>query len=238
MSRYLSVEQLDAIADRVLRAYRKLPEVRDGPMLRIVPDILLRTLLGLDMEYHHLSPDRIVLGATSYGETAIELYDEESDLYIFDGKTVLIETDLLADDQTGRRHFTIVHECCHHILKMLYPRDYAYGQSERRVMKYRDTGCRWSREEWQVDRLASMLLMPRDLVLQAMEIAGLSRRIEMLNAKWRKPEYEQFCECCEVLGVSKQALSIRMKDLGLLGESHLQNPNEILDIFREETEIV
>ena len=51
-------------------------------------------------------------------------------------------------------------------------------------------------------------------------------------------EYEAFCEMCSILGVSKQALSIRMKNLGLLGEDQLSNPFGIMDIFMEEEEIV
>lgn len=36
--------------------------------------------------------------------------------------------------------------------------------------------------------------------------------------------------------VSKQALSIRMRRLGLLGEEYLKNPNEILDIHLGDNE--
>ena len=61
MSRYLSVTQLSAIADRVLRAYKKLPEVREGPLLCVDPTLLLETLLGLSIEYHTLSQTGIIL---------------------------------------------------------------------------------------------------------------------------------------------------------------------------------
>ncbi len=238
MARYLSVAQLSAIADRVLRAYKKLPEVNEGPLLFVDPTLLLETLLGLSIEYHTLSRTGIILGMTAFTDIGVSVLDADLDLFFFNGKNVLIEADLLAEDQAGRRNYTIVHEGCHHILKMLFPKDYAEEMAARYVFRYRETQAHKSREEWQVDVLTSFLLMPKDLVIQAMDIVGLDDKIEQLNPKRRKPEYEAFCEMCSILGVSKQALSIRMKGLGLLGDDQLRNPYEIMDIFMEEDEIV
>ena len=238
MARYLSYNDLDAIAVRVFRAYSKLPEVQvAGPVLYVDPNLLLKTLLGLTIEYRHLSPDGTTLGITAYDEVGVEICDENEDLFFFDGKTVLIEKDLQADDQTGRRNFTIVHEGCHHVLKMLFPRDYSGGANARRILRYRDTRGSRTREEWQVDRLTSAILMPQELVEQAMHLVGQSGRIDMLNAVWRREEYERFCNMCYLLGVSKQALSIRMMRLGLLGEEHLRHSNEILDIVMGDDDI-
>ena len=238
MSRYLSYNDLDAIADRVFRAYKKLPEVQAaGQVLYVDPELLLKVLLGLTIEYRHLSEDGTTLGITAYEEIGVEIFDEIEDLFYFDGKTVLIEKDLLADDQMGRRNFTIVHEGCHHVLKMLFPKDYSRGPNARRVLRYRDTRGSRTQEEWQVDRLTSSILMPRELIEQAMFLVGQNGRIEMLNAVWRRKEYERFCNMCYLLGVSKQALSIRMMRLGRLGEEHLRHPNEILDIVMGDDDI-
>lgn len=231
MARYLSYNDLDAIAARVFRAYSKLPEVQEaGQLLYIDPNLLLKQLLGLTIEYRHISTDGTTLGITAYDEVGVEICDEDEDLFYFDGKTVLIEKDLQTEDQTGRRNFTIVHEGCHHILKMLFPKDYGSGANARRVLRYRDMRSERIREEWQVDRLTSSILMPQELVEQAMSLVGQNGRIDMLNSVWRRKEYERFCNMCYLLGVSKQALSIRMMRLGLLGEEHLRHPNEILDI--------
>ena len=231
MAKYLSYNDLDAIAACVFRAYSKLPEVQAaGQVLYVDPDILLKNLLGLTIEYRHLSEDGTTLGITAYDDVGVEICDEDEDLFFFDGKTVLIEKDLQTENQTGRRNFTIVHEGCHHILKMLFPKDYGCGANARRVLRYRDVRNERTREEWQVDRLTSSILMPQELVEQAMSLVGQSGRIDMLNAAWRRKEYEKFCNMCYLLGVSKQALSIRMMRLGLLGEEHLRHPNEILDI--------
>ena len=237
MARYLTYDDLDAIAGRVFRAYSRLPKVQAaGQLLYVDPALLLKSLLGLTIEFRHLSVDGTTLGITAYDEIGVEICDEE-DLFFFDGKTVLIEKDLQADDQAGRRNFTIVHEGCHHVLKMLFPNDYAGGANARRVLRYRDTRGSRTREEWQVDRLTSSILMPRELVEQAMFLTGQNGRIDMLNAVWRPKEYERFCNMCYLLGVSKQALSIRMMRLGLLGKEHLRHPNEILDVVMGDDDI-
>ena len=238
MARYLTYNDLDVIAARVFRAYSMLPEVQAaGQVLYVDPQLLLKSLLGLTIEFRHLSADGTTLGITAYDEVGVEICDENEDLFFFDGKTVLIEKDLQADDQMGRRNFTIVHEGCHHVLKMLFPKDYAGGANARRVLRYRDTRGSRTREEWQVDRLASAILMPQELIEQAMSLVGQSGRIDMLNAVWRRAEFERFCNMCYLLGVSKQALSIRMMRLGFLGEEHLRHPNEILDIVMGDDDI-
>ena len=39
------------------------------------------------------------------------------------------------------------------------------------------------------------------------------------------------------MGVSKQALAIRLKNLGLLDREYLKNPYEMLNIYMEENEL-
>ena len=223
MSRFLSYAQLDTIAGRVVRAYRKLPDVQAVRVVHSVdPQLLLTKLLGLSVAFRHISRDGETLGLTAYGEVGIEICDRDEEFFFFDGKTVLIEKNLLSENQTGRRNFTIMHEGCHHVLRMLYPRDYAAGANARRILRYRSTGEGWSREEWQVDRLTSSILMPQEMVEQAMIRVGQRGRI-----KWLSPAseaYGRFCRMSELLGVSKQALCIRMMGLGLIEEAELYRP--------------
>lgn len=222
VSRYLSYAQLDTIAGRVVCAYRKLPEVQAaGAVHSVDPQLLLTKLLGLSVAFRHISRDGETLGMTTYEELEIEIFDKEAECF-FDGKTVLIEKELLSERQTGRRNFTIMHEGCHHVLRMLYPRDYAAGANARRVLRYRCTGEGWSREEWQVDRLTSSILMPQELVKQAMIRVGQRGKIKLLTPA--SEAYGRFCRMCELLGVSKQALCIRMMGMGLIEEAELYRP--------------
>ena len=111
MSSYLSYAQLDTIAGRVVRAYRKLPDVQAVRVVHSVdPQLLLTKLLGLSVAFRHISRDGETLGLTAYGEVGIEICDRDEEFFFFDGKTVLIEKNLLSENQTGRRNFTIMHE--------------------------------------------------------------------------------------------------------------------------------
>ena len=89
---------IEAIGNRVYTAYRKLPKIAEQNMICAVdPDILLTDLLGPRVDYRHLSIDRRIYGTTSTGAIRVMLCQEDSqeDLYYLDGKTILIETDLL-----------------------------------------------------------------------------------------------------------------------------------------------
>ena len=232
---YLDNDAMEKIAARVLHAYWKLPLAQETPWY-VDPDLLLSELLGLSIQFRHLSNDSLTLGLTSYSPIGLELPDcEPGEVLYLDGKTVLIEKDLEKPDSVvGRRNFTVMHEGCHHILNMLYPGAYSGGEKDRRLIKYRLGKPRLSigSEEWQADALTSCLLMPADLLRRNMRLVGLPEYLDFLNPVWRKQSYEQFVSLSELMGVSKQALSYRMKKLKLLGEDQRDNPNRLIDVWR------
>ena len=241
---YLSRLDMERIAQRVLRAYRKLPEAQECPAC-VDPKLLARKVLGMTVRYRHLSEDGELLGMTSYGELEVFLPDErEHGACILDGKTILIEEELLFSAcGPGRHNFTLCHECAHQILKMLYPASYGDGTAARRArccrrhrLCARGSGHDW--EEWQMDVLASELLMPRDLLERNLALAGIPKGIPLLNPVWRREDYGRFLELCRMMGVSKQALAYRLELLGLLGRNQMADPNSLIDVFAEEEEAV
>ena len=123
------------------------------------------------------------------------------------------------------------------ILNMVFPGEYSGGTNARRALCYRlpQHGIRtrnW--EEWQVDNLCSAILMPAQLVRKNMALVGLPEKIDILNRIYRKETYLKFEEMSSVMGVSKQALAIRMRSLGLLEKEYLSNPHEMLNVYVEE----
>lgn len=238
----LSRNNLEAIGKRVLRDYWRLPEAIEEPN-RVIPELLLTRLLGLKIDYRHLSGDGCTLGMTTFSYLGMELYDSApGELYRFDGKTVLIEKDLLQAESEGRRNFTLIHEGSHHILNSLFPGEYAGGISERQVLKYRVSGARLNRqsqkywEEWQTDALTSPILMPEDLLRRHLMDHGYPNGMFRLNRLFQHKEYKAFVDICTKMGVSKQALAYRMERLGLLKENHLRNPYAIADVWRDDND--
>ena len=73
----LSRNDIERIAERVIQAYKKLPEFENKKVYNISPKILLERLLNLRIDYGHLSQDRQTLGVTitrAAGE--VEIYNE------------------------------------------------------------------------------------------------------------------------------------------------------------------
>lgn len=241
---YLSRIDLENIGARVIRAYKKLPEVRGQLFDYVDIDYLINALLGLRIDYSHLSPDGNTLGLTSFCEIGIEVFSKEpkqSDelYYMLDGKTILIEKDLVSEGANiGRRNYTVAHEGCHHILKMLYPHNYAAQTSNRTVHCYnreRSPIVDW--EEWQVDTLAGIILMPSECVNRCMERFGLGSQIRLLNRVFAAADYQRFEDMADFMGVSKTALSIRLAQLGKISRNDFKDPYALVRIERDEEEV-
>ena len=70
--KHLSRFDIEAIADKYVQAYMALPDVRNTQIYRIDPELLLEKVLGLNVEYQHLSYDGSILGMTSFTEMGVQ----------------------------------------------------------------------------------------------------------------------------------------------------------------------
>ena len=120
----------------------------------------------------------------------------------------------------------------------MYPHEFVGGAASRKILHYRldgryssDVAC----QERLVDRVTSAVLMPEELVRKNMSMYGFPERIRNLNK--HIGYYMIFCDMAAGMQVSRQALAIRLKTLGLLGEDHLKDPYEIMNVYVEENEI-
>lgn len=226
--KYLSRNDLEAIGARVIAAYKKLPAISGQPLERVDIDYLCQALLGLRIDYARLSLEGEKIGLTSSCEVGVEVFSEdpacEEELYyMLDGKTILIEGDLIKEGaNVGRRNYTVSHESCHHILKMLFPRDYGAQARGRSVHYcYRSNHRNGDWEEWQVETLAAIILLPPECVIRNMERFGIGTQMRLLNRVFAPADYSKFEDMASFMGVSKTAMSIRMTQLGLLKRNDL-----------------
>lgn len=233
---YLTQGDIEAIAQRVTTAYRKLPNLCG--ITKIDPERLVTDLLGLSISYHVLSRHGTILGLTAYGDIGIPIYDDpEHPEYCFiDPKTVLVDKSLLAGNaNVGRYHFTLIHEACHQVFRMLFPKAYSPPVMRRQLHFCTLSPCArdayW--EEWRTNRLASAILMPADMVQMNMLTFGLGDKLKMLNSVFAPDDYQRFSDMAGYMGVSKKALSIRMKQLGLLDQDYLGAPYDLINIYPE-----
>ena len=73
--KHLSRLDIEAIAEKYITAYMELPEVQDMPVYRIEPELFLERVLGLKIDYAHLSYDGTLLGMTSFVEVMVDTDD-------------------------------------------------------------------------------------------------------------------------------------------------------------------
>lgn len=239
--KFLSRNDLESIGSRVIAAYKKLPAVSGQTLERVDIDYLCQALLGLHIDYARLSLDGEKIGLTSSCEVGVEVFSEdpactEELYYMLDGKTILIESTLTKEDaNVGRRNYTVSHESCHHILKMLFPRDYGAQARGRSVHYcYRSSRKNGDWEEWQVETLAAIILLPPECVLRCMERFGLGTQMRLLNRVFAPVDYGKFEDMASFMGVSKTALSIRMTQLGFLKRNDLTDPYALVRIDMDE----
>lgn len=234
--RMLSRKFIEATGERVFAAYRKLPDVQEAPICRVDPELLAKKLLGLKVAYQRLSLDESILGVTSSDSVEYWVYDRlgHSIPFRLDGATILVEKALLQEPRKiGRCHFTLAHEISHQIFKLLFPKEYGQPLAKPNLLFYRSRGGPKSWTEWQADTLASVLLMPKGLVLETMRRVRLPNGTDRLNPVWNQRDYSRFSDAAELLGVSQDALALRLKRMGLLGADERRNPYAGIDITCE-----
>lgn len=122
-----------------------------------------------------------------------------------------------------------------HILKMLFPHDYGAQASGRSVhCCYRSNRGNGDWEEWQVETLAAMILLPPECVVRSMERFGLGTQMRLLNRVFAPADYKKFEAMASFMGASKTALSIRMMQLGLLKRNDLSDPYSLVRVDMDE----
>jgi Zn-dependent peptidase ImmA (M78 family) len=171
---------------------------------------IIERYLGLGLVYHDL--DRVFNTRNTLGVTYVNK------------KTVCINERLFENE--GRLVFTMAHEVGHWILH----RKYIGAQEKGNPKKAFITQARDNKMEWQADYFASCLLMPEKEIREAFEKVCAPEPLIVKNSindsieiSKEQPYLEQWpfiaaaiCEAGGFSNVSKQAMIIRLQDLGLL----------------------
>lgn len=233
----LSRKDIELISLKIINEYKMLPEIIGRNLYRIDPVLLCEKVLNLNVDYMHLSLDGSVLGLTSFTELGVEVFenDDEETFYFLDGRTVLIESGLKKDiAMKGRYNFTVAHEASHQIFKKLFPKEYGVVDNVSEVHFYKPENksnryiTDW--EEWQANTLAAYLLLPKELLVQAMRLFDFLPHIKVINKMINYDIYQRFVAMADFLGCSKTALSIRLKQIGVLEKEYNYIPFSSIDV--------
>ena len=66
---------------------------------------------------------------------------------------------------------------------------------------------------------------------------GLGEKMPLLNRVYATENYDRFSAMADHMGVSKQALAIRLKGLGLLDRDDLQDPYALTIVYPDDEEL-
>lgn len=219
----ISKTEMDDLGEALIADF--CPEALEKAM-RMDISLFVREYLGMDIQHAHLSNNGVYLGMTVFCDSnKVPVYDtvkKEADYMSVDAGTVLIEKSLMSELDLPRYRYTVAHEAGHGYLHSSYFTQFAGTAAARATEGEAVIHCRvenlnlprqkdWSDGdwmEWQADRFASALLMPKRAVLRLLE-----------NDKTEHDEFwaaKSILAVSKTFAVSKQAAEIRLRDLGAL----------------------
>jgi Zn-dependent peptidase ImmA (M78 family) len=164
----------------------------------------MEKVYGLTLEFQYIRNNGRILGETIFADAMVPIYERENNrgykLVSVKAGTVLIDASLLNKGNDGRLRFTCAHELAHWVID----RDYFSRRGETAAMTLpgaKSSQCNPAIER-QANRMASRILMPKCTVKKGFhEIRGNTKNAVAALAG--------------VYEVSKQAMEIRLKELGL-----------------------
>ena len=86
-------------------------------------------------------------------------------------------------------------------------------------------------EEYLADRLASLLLLPDSAIRKEFKRSFGKSRIDIISPFGNREHYSEFCKMAEFFGVSREALGIRLEQIGMLGKYKRYQYPSVLDII-------
>lgn len=230
----LSRSDLEIIGNSVLADFYGASQLC---LAQIDIDRFMDDYLHLRVSYLQLSDSGRILGLTAFGETDLVLcHDGIQERLHLTEDTVLIDKMLLDEKATGRRRFTVAHECAHQILFRMEEQKEGV-EFRKRLVSRQSYFCRevvqiWDWCEWQANALGASLLMPADLIRHCLYTFGCTDKLIVygVDGLYGK-DYEIADNICRFLGVSLSAFLIRLKELHLLEQRSVNSYHGPLDIF-------
>lgn len=209
---YIPPSEYDNVAKEFLERY--YPGALSKPQKIPILDVA-RNDVGLDVQFICLSEESDIYGMTIFEDGNVEIYDPDEYLYdtkFFKRKTVLIDPKAVNKTNIGCRNNTIAHECVHWFKHRMYYRMQKYTLPKK--AKYCKCSVNnlslYSDEEEIMEKqaigIAPRILMPRQTFWE------VARSYDKLTEySWR-----EISEIAEFFGVSKQSVSIRLSECGII----------------------
>lgn len=219
-----SYDQLETFADELNKRYdpRRLTQPRDVDVFDIVD------MLGARLAIDYLSPDRSLLGATTYKDGTLWIWPGNPyvsgmlpEKRFYHAGTIIIDADL--DSSTNEQdvfveNYTVMHECFHfdkhqasfkHCGAHIYELHKSKDNIDKKSALYK--------LERQADYAAAAFLMPREAVKNAFcEIFHVDKGHRPIPFGYETKPFIK--ELASLFQVNYSPMEFRLKDLGLLSK--------------------
>lgn len=211
--RIFSYEELDELGEGLIRQYlgKEAERTCCVDIEEFVTDFLKLPLLY--RSFAEEDSDKID------GVTPLRVYEGGTVVRrVYPGGTIVIERCLRQEHESGRRRFTISHECAHYIVDRAVPSAAFHREFDgERAYTQEDFKNLFSFRETQVDRMGAALLMPRFMVHNVMISHGCSSCIPVFGDSILKLTDKRLIrQMANTMGVSFSAFLIRLRELGCL----------------------
>jgi hypothetical protein len=215
--RMFSYDEIDELGEGLIRQYLGADAERTCcvDIEGFVTDYLKLPLLY--RSFAEQDTDKI--GFIADGITPLRVHEEGAAcLCVFPKGTIVIERFLRRENESGRRRFTISHECAHYLMDKTIP--YAAFHREfdnERTYTQEDFRNLFSFHETLIDRMGAALLMPRFMVHKVVTMNDCTGCIPVFgDSVIKAADKLRIKRMANIMGVSFSAFLIRLRELGYL----------------------
>ena len=186
--RIFSYEELDELGEGLIRQYlgKEAERTCCVDIEGFVTDFLKLPLLYRSFA----EEDSDKIGFIADGVTPLRVYEGGTVVRrVYPRGTIVIERCLRREHESGRRRFTISHECAHYIMDRAVPSAAFHREFDgERAYTQEDFKNLFSFRETQVDRMGAALLMPRFMVRNVVSMYGCTDRIPVYGDRKLSPD--------------------------------------------------
>lgn len=218
MNSLISNRELDELGDGLVRHY--LAHSGMQATARCIDIEGLANFLGLTVTYEIFAEkDFDKIGFLSDGKTPLLVRRGGRVVsFLFPLGTIVLDSFLLKDRESGRCRFTIAHEIAHFVINRHRPAPQFHRvYDSEKDYSLKEMSEHFSVVENQADRLAAAILMPQFTVDRALMDFHKGRRIVVYGQNViADREQKVISRMAAQIGVSYTAMLIRLRQFGLL----------------------
>ena len=218
MKKCIPNKELDELGEGLVRSYLKKAKIARLP--KCVDIEGLANSLGLTIVYEQFAEDDYdKIGFLSDGITPLKIRRSGQTVsFLFPLGTIVIDSRLHKESESGKCRFTIAHEVAHHIIDRHNPvPQFQRTFDAERSYTLEEMRQQFNMTEMQADKLAACLLMPSFVVTAALKDYNHGNKVRIFGDQVLAPEERTTInKMAAQIGVSYTALMIRLKQFNLL----------------------